>query len=65
MLKLMESDCTQLCKYIHIIVKCGPRQYEGEMWVEISADVTSNISALYHRNSFISAQQLSPQTLLV
>ena len=23
-----ESDCTQLCKYIHIFVKFGPRQYE-------------------------------------
>ena len=27
---LLESDCTQLCKYIHIVVKCGPRQYEKE-----------------------------------
>ena len=26
----MESDCTRLCKYIHIVVKCGPRQYEKE-----------------------------------
>ena len=25
---LFESDCTQLCKYIHIFVKFGPRQYE-------------------------------------
>ena len=25
---VIESDCTQLCKYIHIVVKCGPRQYE-------------------------------------
>ena len=21
---LLESDCTQPCKYIHIVVKCGP-----------------------------------------
>ena len=27
---LLESDCTQLCKYIHIFVKFGPRQYEKE-----------------------------------
>ena len=27
---MLESDCTQLCKYIHIVVKCGPRQYEKE-----------------------------------
>ena len=26
--RLLESECTQLCKYIHIVVKCGPRQYE-------------------------------------
>ena len=24
---LLESDCTQLCKYIHIFVKFGPRQF--------------------------------------
>ena len=28
---LLESDCTRLCKYIHIVVKFGPRQYEREM----------------------------------
>ena len=27
-LVLLECDCTQLCKYIHIFVKFGPRQYE-------------------------------------
>ena len=29
-----------------------------------SVNVTSNIPAQYHRNHFISAQQLSPKTLL-
>ena len=62
---LLESDCTQLCKYIHIVVKCGPRQYEKRVWVETSVNVTSNISAQYYCNSFFSAQQLSPKTLLV
>jgi len=46
-------------------VKCRPRQYETRAWVETSVNVTSNIYAQYHRNHFISAQQLSPKTLLV
>ena len=29
-LRRLESDCTRLCKYIHIVVKCRPRQYEKE-----------------------------------
>ena len=42
-----------------------PVSTKREMWVETSVDVTSNISALYHHSSFLSAQQLSPKTLLV
>ena len=42
-----------------------PVSTKREMWVETSVDVTSNISALWHHNSFLSAQQLSPKTLLV
>ena len=64
---LLESDYTQLCKYINIVVKCGPRQYEKERCELRQVSMLPAIFLLSIIAIILSQLNtcLSPKTLLV